>query len=322
MQKYKFSHLGTWPIFIWELGSISFGNLAQFRLGTWQKPARRVGEIFKTQKNNAPFHQIVVLLSAQIRWTASCLAVTQSDKEVSKSRVPKSRSPEVKKQRIMIKENLLKIKETLPESVTLVAVSKTKPVSDLQEAYDAGQRVFGENHALEMRDKHVALPQDIQWHFIGHLQTNKIKYIISFVTLIHSIDSANLLEAVNKEAKKHDRVVDCLLQFHIAQEETKFGLDLEEARQLLDSEAFKQMENVRICGVMGMATFTDDEDEVRKEFKHLKAIFDTLKHDYFANQPQFKEISMGMSDDYPIAVEEGATMVRVGSKIFGARNYN
>ena len=183
----------------------------------------------------------------------------------------------------MVKENLEKIRATLPESVTLVAVSKTKPVSDLQEAYDAGQRVFGENHALEMRDKHEALPKDIQWHFIGHLQTNKIKYIIPFVTLIHSIDSANLLEAVNKEAAKHGRMVDCLLQFHIAQEETKFGLDLDEARQLLDSEVFKQMQNVRICGVMGMATFTDDEVEVRKEFKHLKAIFDTLKHDYFAD---------------------------------------
>ena len=222
----------------------------------------------------------------------------------------------------MIKENLETIRATLPKSVTLVAVSKTKPVSDLQEAYEAGQRIFGENHALEMRDKHEALPQDIQWHFIGHLQTNKIKYIIPFVTLIHSIDTANLLEAVNKEAKKHDRVVDCLLQFHIAQEQTKFGLDLEEARQLLDSEAFKQMANVRICGVMGLATFTDDEDEIRKEFKHLKGIFDTLKQEYFANQPQFKELSMGMSDDYPIAVEEGATLVRVGSKIFGARNYN
>jgi pyridoxal phosphate enzyme (YggS family) len=173
-----------------------------------------------------------------------------------------------------------------------------------------------------MRDKHEALPQDIRWHFIGHLQTNKIKYIIPFVTLIHSIDSANLLEAVNKEAAKHNRVVDCLLQFHIAMEETKFGLDLEEARQLLDSDTFKQMQNVRICGVMGMATFTDDMAEVRKEFKHLKEIFDTLKKDYFADQQQFKEISMGMSDDYPIAVEEGATLVRVGSKIFGARNYN
>ena len=222
----------------------------------------------------------------------------------------------------MIKENLEKIRATLPESVTLVAVSKTKPVSDLQEAYDAGQRIFGENHALEMRDKHEVLPADIQWHFIGHLQTNKIKYIIPFVTLIHSIDSANLLEAVNKEAKKHDRVVDCLLQFHIAMEETKFGLDMDEARQLLDSEAFKQMQNVRICGVMGMATFTDDKDEVRKEFKHLKDIFETLKKDYFADQSQFKQISMGMSDDYPIAVEEGATLVRVGSKIFCLSKYS
>lgn len=222
---------------------------------------------------------------------------------------------------IMIKENLEKIRATLPEGVTLVAVSKTKPVSDLQEAYDAGQRVFGENYPQEMRDKHEVLPQDIQWHFIGHLQTNKIKYIIQYVTLIHSIDTASLLEAVNKEAKKHDRVVDCLLQFHIALEETKFGLDLNEARQLLDSEEFKQMENIRICGVMGMGTFTDDMEEVRKEFKHLKSIFDTLKSDYFADQPQFKEISMGMSEDYPIAIEEGATLIRVGSKIFGARVY-
>ena len=222
----------------------------------------------------------------------------------------------------MIKENLEKIRATMPEGITLVAVSKTKPISDLQEAYDAGQRTFGENYPQEMRDKHEVLPQDIQWHFIGHLQTNKIKYIIPYVTLIHSIDTANLLEAVNKEAKKHERVVDCLLQFHIAQEETKFGLDLDEARQLLESEAFKAMENVRICGVMGMATFTDDKTEVRKEFKHLKAIFDILKKEYFANQPQFKEISMGMSDDYLIAIEEGATMVRVVSKIFGARFYN
>ena len=221
----------------------------------------------------------------------------------------------------MIKENLEKIRATVPEGVTLVAVSKTKPVSDVQEAYDAGQRIFGENHALEMRDKHEVLPTDIQWHFIGHLQTNKIKYIIQYVTLIHSIDTASLLEAVNKEAKKHDRVVDCLLQFHIALEETKFGLDLDEARQLLDSEEYKQMENVRICGVMGMGTFTDDMEEVRKEFKNLKSIFDTLKSDYFADQPQFKEISMGMSEDYPIAIEEGATLIRVGSKIFGARVY-
>lgn len=222
----------------------------------------------------------------------------------------------------MIKENLERIKATIPEHVTLVAVSKTKPISDIQEAYDAGHRTFGENYPQELRDKHEALPKDIQWHFIGHLQTNKIKYIIPFVTLIHSIDSANLLEAVNKEAKKHERVADCLLQFHIAQEETKFGLDLEEARQLLESDTFKNMENIRVCGVMGMATFTDDEEEVRKEFKHLKAIFDNLKQDYFAGQPQFKEISMGMSEDYPIAIEEGATLVRIGSKIFGPRHYN
>ncbi len=222
----------------------------------------------------------------------------------------------------MIKENLEQIKASLPEGVCLVAVSKTKPVSDIQEAYDAGHLVFGENYPQEMRDKHEVLPSDIQWHFIGHLQTNKIKYIIPFVTLIHSIDSANLLEAVNKESKKHNRVVDCLLQFHIAQEQTKFGLDLEEARQLLESEAFRQMENVRICGVMGMATFTDDQDEVRKEFKHLKSIYDILKHDFFAGQSQFKELSMGMSEDYPIAIEEGATLIRVGSKIFGPRNYN
>ena len=222
----------------------------------------------------------------------------------------------------MIKENLEKIKATVPEGVTLVAVSKTKPISDIQEAYDAGHRDFGENYPQEMRDKHEVLPQDIRWHFIGHLQTNKIKYIIPFVTLIHSIDTANLLEAVNKEAKKHERVVDCLLQFHVALEETKFGLDLDEARQLLDSEAFKLMENVRVCGVMGMGTFTDDMEEVRKEFKHLRNIFETLKKEYFADQPQFKEISMGMSEDYPIAIEEGATLIRVGSKIFGPRNYN
>ena len=222
----------------------------------------------------------------------------------------------------MIKENLETVRATIPANVTLVAVSKTKPVSDLQEAYDAGQRIFGENHALEMRDKHEVLPDDIQWHFIGHLQTNKIKYIIPFVSLIHSIDSQNLLEAVNKEAKKHERVADCLLQFHIANEETKFGLNLEEAEALLNSDAFRQMENVRICGVMGMATFTDDEDEIHKEFRHLKTIFDTLKQKYFVSQPQFKEISMGMSDDYPIAIAEGATLVRVGSRIFGARNYN
>lgn len=222
----------------------------------------------------------------------------------------------------MVKENLEKIRKTLPEGVVLVAVSKTKPVEDIQEAYEAGQRVFGENHALEMRDKHEVLPKDIDWHFIGHLQTNKIKYIIPFTRLIHSIDTFNLLQAVNKEAVKHNRVVDCLLQFHIAEEETKFGLSMKEAEDILNSEIFKAMNNVRICGVMGMATNTDDMVLVRKEFKHLKDIFTTLKSKYFADCEWFKEISMGMSHDYPIAIEEGATLVRVGSKIFGERNYN
>lgn len=222
----------------------------------------------------------------------------------------------------MIKENLNIVRATVPSNVTLIAVSKTKPVSDLQEAYDAGQRIFGENKALEMRDKHQVLPNDIQWHFIGHLQTNKIKYIAPFVTLIHAIDSLSLLEAVNKEAVKNSRVIDCLLQFHIAQEDTKFGLDIEEAKALLESDSFKDLKNINIVGVMGMATFTDDADQVRNEFKNLKNIFDTLKENYFRDKDSFKEISMGMSDDYPIAIEEGATMVRVGSKIFGARNYN
>lgn len=221
----------------------------------------------------------------------------------------------------MISENLSVIKGTIPYGVKLIAVSKTKPVSDLQECYDAGQRIFGENKALEMRDKHEQLPKDIQWHFIGHLQTNKIKYIIPFVSLIHSIDSIGLLEAVNKEAAKRERKVDCLLQFHIAQEETKFGLSIEEAEDILQSAEYQNFSNIRICGVMGMATFTDDVDQIRNEFKTLKDIFNILKERYFKDSEHFKEISMGMSDDYPIAIEEGSTMVRIGSKIFGARNY-
>ena len=226
----------------------------------------------------------------------------------------------------MVKENLETVRKTIPSGVLLVAVSKTKPVEDIQEAYDAGQRVFGENHALEMRNKHEVLPKDIDWHFIGHLQTNKIKYIISFARMIHSIDTFNLLQAVNKEAAKHDRVVDCLLQFHIAEEETKFGFTLDEIENCnVETQNFasilESMKNVRICGVMGMATNTDDMNQVRKEFKHLKEIFTTLKSKYFADCEWFKEISMGMSHDYPIAIEEGSTMVRVGSKIFGERNY-
>lgn len=221
----------------------------------------------------------------------------------------------------MIRDNIANIQSTLPSTTRLIAVSKTKPVEALQEAYDAGQRLFGENKALEMRDKHAVLPADIEWHFIGHLQTNKIKYIISFVHLIHSIDSLSLLQAVEKEAAKHDRVVDCLLQFHIASEETKFGLDLDEARQLLQSPEYKAMQHIRLVGVMGMATNTDNMVLVRSEFAHLRSIFETLRSDYFAGNEAFKEISMGMSHDYKIAVEEGSTMVRVGSSIFGARDY-
>lgn len=221
----------------------------------------------------------------------------------------------------MIKENLASVAATIPQGTRLVAVSKTKPVEMLQEAYDAGQRLFGENKALEMRDKHEVLPKDIQWNMIGHLQTNKVKYIASFVSLIHSIDSLTLLQTVEKEAAKHDRIINCLLQFHIASEETKFGLNMEEALELLNSEEYKSMTHIHICGVMGMATNTDDMSLVRREFAGLHDIFETLKKDYFADDAAFCEISMGMSHDYPIAIEEGATLVRVGSSIFGARNY-
>ncbi|MBP9991043.1 MAG: YggS family pyridoxal phosphate-dependent enzyme [Bacteroidales bacterium] len=222
----------------------------------------------------------------------------------------------------MIQESLKSVLSTITAPTRLIAVSKTKPVEDLWEAYNAGQRLFGENKALEMRDKHEVLPKDIEWHFIGHLQTNKIKYIIPYVALIHSIDSLNLLSAVEKEAAKHDRVVDCLLQFHIATEETKFGLDLAEAQQLLLSEEYKSMTHIRIVGVMGMATNTPDTDLIRKEFHTLHDYQQQLKKQYFQDKPEFKEISMGMSGDYQIAMEEGSTLVRVGSAIFGARNYN
>lgn len=222
---------------------------------------------------------------------------------------------------VMVKESLLKVRSTLKEGVQLIAVSKTKPVEDLQEAYDAGQRLFGENKALEMRDKHAVLPEDIEWHFIGHLQTNKIKYIAAYVRMIHSIDSLNLLEAVDKEARKHDRVIDCLLQFHIATEETKFGLNMDEARALLESPEYAAMEHVRIVGVMGMATNTTDRELVRREFRTLREYRDQLAEKYFKGHEEFREISMGMSHDYDIAMEEGSTMVRIGSTIFGARDY-
>lgn len=221
-----------------------------------------------------------------------------------------------------VTDNLKHIAGELPSGVTLIAVSKTKPVEMIEEAYAAGQRVFGENKVQEMVDKYEQLPKDINWHMIGHLQTNKVKYIAPFVALIHGVESLKLLETINKEANKVGRVIPCLLQFHIAQEETKFGLTLEEAREILESEAYRGMQNVRIAGVMGMATNTDNEEQIRAEFRHLKEIFDTLKREYFPGNADFKELSMGMSGDYPIAVREGSTMVRVGSAIFGARQYN
>jgi pyridoxal phosphate enzyme (YggS family) len=207
----------------------------------------------------------------------------------------------------------------LPEGLKLVAVSKKKSPEIIMQAYHAGHKIFGENKAQDLVNKYEKLPKDIEWHFIGHLQTNKAKYLVPFVSMIHSIDSFKILKTVNKEAQKNNRTIPCLLQFHIAQESSKFGLSEEEAHEILDSEEYKTLKNISIVGVMGMATFTDDEMQVRNEFRFLKRIFDKLKKEYFPRKKGFKEISMGMSDDYSIAVEEGSTMVRVGSKIFGAR---
>ena len=211
------------------------------------------------------------------------------------------------------------IRASLPAGVRLVAVSKFKPAEDISALYQLGQRVFGENHAQEMRAKHEQLPKDIEWHFIGHLQTNKIKYIAPYVSMIHSIDSFDLLKEVNKHAIKNERTIPCLLQFHIADEETKFGFTLEECEEMLLNESFQELKNVKIHGVMGMATFTDNHDQVRREFHHLHQIFDELKTRYFSQNPDFKELSMGMTEDYPIAIEEGSTLIRIGSAIFGPR---
>jgi PLP dependent protein len=216
-------------------------------------------------------------------------------------------------------KNISVITKSLPAGVRLVAVSKTKPPEVIMEAYHAGHRIFGENKVQEMVQKQTDLPSDIEWHFIGHLQSNKVKYIAPFISLIHGIDSFKILKEVNKEGRKNNRIIPCLLQFHIAREDTKFGFSEEEAREMLASEAFAGMKNIIIAGVMGMATFTDDHEQVRSEFRLLKSIFESLKWDYFSDQQEFKEVSMGMSDDYSIAVEEGSTIVRIGSKIFGSR---
>jgi len=219
----------------------------------------------------------------------------------------------------MIQENLKAILSTIPSEVTLVAVTKTKPVSDLEKVYKAGQRIFGENKVQEMVDKYDQLPKDIKWHLIGHLQTNKVKYIAPFVSMIHSVDSLKLLNEINKEAKKNNRTIDCLLQFHIAEEETKFGLSIEEAKEILESKEFVEMQNVSIVGIMGMASFTENTEKVRNEFRILESYFQILKSHFFKFNDDFKEISMGMSGDYLVAIEEGSTMIRVGSSIFGSR---
>lgn len=211
------------------------------------------------------------------------------------------------------------LNDLTPTNTTLVAVSKTKPAEAIQKLYDQGQRIFGENKVQEVTWKQEELPKDIQWHLIGHLQTNKVKYIAPFVSMIHSVDSLRLLKEINKQAKKNDRVIEVLLQFHIAEEDTKFGLNLEEAIDILNSDFYKDAQNIKVVGVMGMATFSPDPIQVRKEFKSLKNIFDKLKEGFFEGEDDFKEISMGMSGDYKIAVEEGSTMVRVGSLLFGRR---
>lgn len=218
-----------------------------------------------------------------------------------------------------ISENLSHIHREIGPDVSLVAVSKTKPVEAILEAYHAGQRVFGENKVQEMTDKWNLLPKDISWHLIGHLQTNKVKYIAPYVSLIHSVDSIKLLSEINKQAAKHNRIIPCLLQFHIAQEETKFGFSKEEAEIIIQSEEYLSMQNISIVGVMGMASFVSDENQVRQEFKSLNSIFSYLKNSFFKSSSDFKIISMGMSGDYQVAIEEGSNMIRVGSSIFGTR---
>ena len=220
--------------------------------------------------------------------------------------------------KMTITEKLHHIKSTLPNGVTLVAVSKTKPVEDIMEAYHAGHRVFGENKIQDMTQKWEVMPKDIEWHMIGHVQRNKVKYMAEYVSLIHGVDSLRLLTEINKQAKKHNRVIPCLFQMHIAQEDTKFGLDSQELAEIISSEDFQQLENIKIVGLMGMATFTEDENQIRQEFAHLHSIFEHFK----SQIPDLDILSMGMSGDYSIAIEEGSSMIRIGSSIFGARNYS
>jgi hypothetical protein len=219
-----------------------------------------------------------------------------------------------------VAENLQQLKSELPEGVRLVAISKTKPTEAILEAYHTGHRLFGENKVQELIEKQAQLPEDIEWHMVGHLQRNKVKYIAPFVSLIHSVDSLRLLQEINKQAKKNNREIDCLLQVHIASEESKFGFDENEVNELFASQEFSELDHVRVCGLMGMATFTDDETAIRNEFKRLATLQATCKEKYFSSGSSFSELSMGMSNDYPIAIEEGSTLIRVGSQIFGVRH--
>jgi len=213
------------------------------------------------------------------------------------------------------------IRAHIPTNVSLVCVSKFNPNESILEAYKSGERIFGESKVQELCGKYETLPKDISWHFIGHLQSNKIKFIVPFVSLIHGVDSFKLLEEINKQAIKYEKIINCLLQVYIAKEETKFGFSPDELMETLTNGSWKELKNIRICGLMGMATFTDNRTQIRSEFKMLKNLFDEVKNSFFADEDSFSKLSMGMSDDFQIAIEEGSTMVRVGSLIFGSRNY-
>lgn len=218
-------------------------------------------------------------------------------------------------------ENLLKLKSAVPDHVSIVAVSKRKSVEEILEAYQSGHRIFGENRVQELVEKQPLLPGDIRWHMVGHLQTNKVKYLAGFVDMIESVDSLKLLQTINREALKVNRVIPCLLQIHIAEEESKFGFTGDEVIALTESSEYRSLQNVRIVGVMGMATYTSDMEQVRSEFRQLRKVYQDLKERCFSGNPDFREISMGMSGDYEVAIEEGSTMIRVGTVIFGARTY-
>ncbi len=220
-----------------------------------------------------------------------------------------------------IQANLKEVLTSLPAQVKLVAVSKFHPNESIEQAYRAGQRIFGESKVQELTGKYETLPKDIEWHFIGHLQTNKVKYIAPYIAMIHAVDSYKLLAEIDKQAAKNGRVIPCLLEIHIAQEESKYGFTFQECREMLEAGEWKNLTHICIAGLMGMATFTEDETEIKKEFDSLKQFFNEIKQNYFADRDTFREISMGMSHDYPLAIEAGSTLVRVGSKIFGERIY-